>query len=238
MTDPLVVTNLKKQYKTKHGTVNALNGVSFSVKKGEIFGLLGPNGAGKTTTINILTGLLTADSGTTSYFGQPFGEDVQNKINVSRGYSYLNGTLTVEQNLRVYAKMYDVKDPTKKIHTLLKSFGIADLKDRQVYELSSGQRTRVNLCKALVNDPELLFLDEATAGLDPDIAVDVRSVIKKLPTTIVFTSHIMQEIEELCDRVAFVKRGQVLAIDKPSSLKKKLGKKTLEEVFLHLTKHA
>lgn len=238
MTDPLVVKGLEKSYKSKKEIVRAVQGVSFSVKKGEIFGLLGPNGAGKTTTINILTGLLTQDAGTATYFGKAWCEETHNKVNATTAYTWLNGTLTVEQNLKIYTKMYAVKDPAARITKLLAMFNIADLRNRKVYELSSGQSVRVNLCKCLINDPELIFLDEATAGLDPEIAADVRLAIKKLGKTIVFTSHIMREVEELCDRVAFIKEGKILLIDTPTNLKKKLKKDTLDEVFIHLARNA
>lgn len=237
MTDPLIVKDLKKTYIDKKGTVEALKGISFSVKQGEIFGLLGPNGAGKTTAINIITGLVSADSGSVQYFDQEWCEDVQNRINATTAYSWLNGNLTVEQNLKVYALMYAVKNSDARITKLLKTFSIEDLRHRRVYDLSSGQSVRANLCKALINDPELLFLDEATAGLDPEIAADVRKEIKRLGKTIVFTSHIMREVEELCDRVAFIKDGKIMVIDTPKNLKRKLNKNTLEEVFLHLTRH-
>ena len=216
---PLVVSNLKKSYYFKGNAVPAVKGISFKVKKGEILGLLGPNGAGKTTTINILTGLLSADAGKIKFFGKTPCEDTQNRINAATAYNSLNGIITVKQNLRVYAKIYNVKNSEEKINNLLKKFGIFDLRDQRVYNLSSGQKTRVNVCKSLINSPELVFLDEATAGLDPDIADHVRKEIKRLNTTVIFTSHIMSEVEKLCDRIIFLDKGRILKVDSPQGIK-------------------
>ena len=215
----LEVSDLRKSFRDNKNVVNALNGVNFNIEKGEIFGLLGPNGAGKSTTINVLTGLLTPDSGSVKYFGMDFCEDIQNMMNTATAYRALNRNLTVYQNLHVIAALYNVKDHKKKIYGLLKQFKIESLANKLVGDLSSGQRTRVNLCKALVNSPKLLFLDEATAGLDPQVAATVRQVIKDLDATIIFTSHIMSEVEELCDRIAFLDNGKVIAIDTPHAIK-------------------
>ncbi|HME87053.1 MAG TPA: ABC transporter ATP-binding protein [Candidatus Nanoarchaeia archaeon] len=230
---PLIVENLKKTYEGKGNVVQALKGISFKVKKGEIFGLLGPNGAGKTTTTNILTGILTADSGTVLFFGEKESERTKNKVNVANGYGSLTGGLTVFQNLKVFAKIYNVKNPEQKIDSLLQRFHAFDLKNRKVFTLSSGQKARVNVCKSLINDPELLFLDEATIGLDPHIASEIRREIKNLNTTIVFTSHMMQEVEELCDRIAFLSKGQILKIDTPKGIKKLINEHTF---VIELTK--
>ena len=178
MESPLIVSNIKKTYKGKGYSVEALKGVSFKIKKGEIFGLLGPNGAGKTTMINILTGILTPDSGTVKFFGRNLCEETQNRVNTATAYNALNGILSVEQNLRVYAKIYNVKNEKEVIIDLLKRFEVSELRHARFDHLSTGQKTRVNICKALLNSPELVFLDEATAGLDPHIAHMVRKEIE------------------------------------------------------------
>ncbi|MBI1970511.1 ABC transporter ATP-binding protein [Candidatus Woesearchaeota archaeon] len=232
MTDPLIVSNIRKTYKSDGKIIEALRGISFNVRKGEIFGLLGPNGAGKTTTINILTGLLSADSGTIRFFGKSPCEETQNRINTATAYNELNGHLTVFQNLYVYARLYNVQNPKEKVRELLARFGIVELANMRVNNLSTGQTTRVNLCKCFVNDPDLVFLDEATAGLDPHIASLVRKEIVKSKATILFTSHIMSEVEELCDRIAFISKGKILKIATPTGIKKLIKKNTFVITFL------
>lgn len=216
---PLIVENLRKTFKSGGEVIEAVKGISFKVKKGEIFGLLGPNGAGKTTTINMLTGILTPDSGKILFFGKEPSEASANRINTSTAYNALNGILSVEQNLKVYAKLYNVQDAEKKINDLLVQYQVEDIKKQHIFDLSSGQKTRVNLCKCLINDPEIIFLDEATAGLDPHIANEVRKQIKSLKATIVYTSHIMYEVEQLCSRIAFLHKGKILTIDTPDGAK-------------------
>ena len=171
------VINLRKTY----GKVVAVDDVSFKVKKGEIFGFLGVNGAGKTTTINMITGLLQKDSGTIKILNhdpEEAWEYVKNRINVSTAYYPLSDALTIRQNLRIYAKIYGVKNVEQKIMSLMQQFELSHLADRKVADLSSGERTRTALCKGLINDPEVLFLDECTVGLDPDIAEKTRRIIK------------------------------------------------------------
>src|SRR3989338_209042 len=229
---PLTVSNLKKTFKVKGDVVQALRGISFKVKKGEIFGLLGPNGEGKTTTINILTGILTPDSGSIRFFGKKPCEETQERINAATAYNSLCGDLTVRQNMKVYARMYNVQQPAAKIDELLEKMGILEIQHRRVRDLSTGQKTRVNLAKALINSPDLLFLDEATSGLDPDISQHIRHFIKNLDTTIIFTSHIMSEVEELCDRVAFLSEGKILKIDTPKGIKKLIPQNLVVIKFL------
>jgi len=216
------VNNLKKTFKprlfSKTKAIDALKGISFDINEGEIFGLLGPNGAGKTTTINILSGILKEDSGNVSYFGKPISEEIKHIINVSSAYSWLTSELTVVQNLMIYGKIYNVKELDRKIESLVKQFGIYDIRNRKILTMSSGQKTRANLCKGLINDPKILLLDEATIGLDPDIAHEIRNIIKNLKTTILFTSHNMEEVEELCNRVAFLSKGTILKMDTPQNL--------------------
>ncbi len=223
----LEVKELRKKYVERRGffrqkkeVVQALDGVSFSVGKGEIFGLLGANGAGKTTVVNIIAGIVLKDGGSVSFLGKEMNHDMLEKVNVATAYSGLMGHLSVWQNLRFFAKLYGVKDVDKKIIELLKKFGVFELKDKKYYLLSSGERMRTVLCKGLINDPELLILDEATVGLDPDVAQMVRKEIKNLGTTILFTSHNMYEVEELCNRVAFLHKGKILKVGTPKELTK------------------
>tara|TARA_Y100000310_G_C20702141_1_gene830899 strand:+ start:3614 stop:4537 length:924 start_codon:yes stop_codon:yes gene_type:complete len=227
----IVVKGLQKSF----GKVKAVDNVSLNIKKGEFFGLLGPNGAGKTTLINILTGLLGKDKGTITILGKDPDKDweyVKNRINVSTAYFPLMMSLTIRQNLNVFAKAYNIKNPKEKINQLLKQLELESKADRKVIKLSSGEKTRTSLCKGLLNDPDVLFLDEATAGLDPDIAEKTRSVIKeyqkKNGTTILFTSHYMYEVEELCERIAFMQDGKILTIGTSEELKKLIKDQTIE----------
>ncbi|MBI5393189.1 ABC transporter ATP-binding protein [Candidatus Woesearchaeota archaeon] len=236
--DAIEVINLVKSFKEKNRLIKAVDNISFSVKKGEIFGLLGPNGAGKTTTLNILNGLVSKDSGEIRILGvdpeqnEQNWEYIKNKINVSTAYYSLSEQLTIKQNLKVYAMLYNVKNVQEKIDKLLKMFELKELENRKVVQLSSGEKTRVALCKGFLNEPEVLFLDECTVGLDPDIAEKTRKIIKeyqqKNGTTIIFTSHYMYEVEELCDRIAFMKNGKIIKIDTAKNFKKLIKKTSIE----------
>lgn len=213
----------------------ALKGVNFSVERGEIFGIVGPNGAGKTTLINILSGLVYKDEGSVRIFGDETRENrgqLAKKMNVATAYSMLSGHLTVRENLKVFAKIYDVDDADARIEEALETFEIPELADRKIFHLSAGQKTRANLCKSFINDPELLLLDEVTAGLDPHIADVTREAIKKMNrergTTIIITSHDMQDIDRLSDRMLFLHNGRVLRIGAPEELKKEIHVKVLE----------
>ena len=227
------VKNLKKSY----GKTEALRGISFDVKQGEIFGLLGPNGAGKTTAIDILAGLLTKDSGEVKILGKE-PEEVKQEMNIVSSDTWLTGIMSVYENLKVYGKLYGIKDLDYKIGFLLKLFEISELRNAQYQKLSSGQKTRVNLCKGLINNPRVLLLDECTNGLDPDIADKTRKIIKKLKnkTSILYTSHNMLEVEQLCDRIAFLQRGKIAWVGSAKKLIRIHKKKTLEEVFIKLAR--
>ena len=220
------VNELRKNY----GNYEALKGVSFKVKKGEIYGFLGPNGAGKSTTINILSGLLTPDSGEVKILGKPVSE-VKYDLNVVTAYQWMIGILTVKQNLRVFSRLFNVKNSEKKINYLLEQFKLKHLERKKAYGLSSGENTRLNLCKGLINDPKVLLLDECTVGLDPDIALHTREIIRGInkdrKTTILFTSHIMNEVEELCKRGAFISQGKILKVGTVHELKKMVKKQTV-----------
>lgn len=236
----LIVENLKKNY-DKHTT--ALKGINFTIAEGEIFGILGPNGAGKSTTLNILIGLLSPTYGKITIFGKNFFKnesEIKNRMNIATAYADLAGNLTVYRNLKIFGIMYGVKNYKQKIEELLSMFQIADLRKKLIVDLSAGQKTRVNLCKCLINDPELLLLDEPTASLDPAIAKHVREMLldiqKKRKLTIIFTSHNMLEVEQMCDRVALLYKGEIYKIDTPENLKKFLEVSTMEEVFIKLAK--
>lgn len=201
--------------------------VSFEIGKGEILGLLGPNGAGKTTTIMMLLGLIKPTKGKIKIFGLDFWpnrEKILNRINFSSAYTSFMGRLTVFENLYIFSCLYNVPCPSRKIKTLLENFELVDLKNQFVGNLSSGELTRLNLCKALINDPQLLFLDEPTASLDPDIAQKVRELLFKIRRerniSILYTSHNMEEITQMCDRVIFLDRGEIVASDTPLNLTK------------------
>lgn len=220
----------------------ALRGVTFDVMPGELFGILGINGAGKSTFLNIFIGLVTPTSGTIRVFGKDlFREpELRQRMNIGTAYADLSANITVEENLMVYAKMYNQRHPQEMIAGLLDELGIADLARHRFDNLSAGQRTKVNLCKSLINDPEILLLDEPTASLDPASADIVRRLIKKRRSeygmTVLLTSHNMREVEELCDRVALLQNGQVYKIATPHALIEYLKVSDMEEVFLTLTR--
>ncbi|MBI4157972.1 ABC transporter ATP-binding protein [Candidatus Woesebacteria bacterium] len=217
----LSVKNLTKKF----GGFTAVNNVSFDVKEGEIVGLLGPNGAGKTTTIQMLLGVTEPTRGEVRYFGKALSrnrEETLQRINHTSGYSRLPWRLSIKENLIVYAHLYEVEGYKEKIREVMERFELSSLADQKYQSLSAGQKTRVSLAKAFINDPEILLLDEPTASLDPDIAEKTREYLlsesKKRKLAILITSHNMQEVEEMCDRVVFLNHGKVFAIDTPEGL--------------------
>src|SRR3990172_8336165 len=217
----------------------AVDDVSFEIGKGEILGLLGPNGAGKTTIIHILLGLTIPTSGEIRIFDMELSKkrrEILNYLNFSSSYVSMPLSLTVRENLRIFAMLYGIKNSKDKIDELLKDFEITDLGGKLVRKLSSGQVTRVCLTKALLNNPKLLLLDEPTASLDPDIADRTRKLLKRIQkekkVTILYTSHNMDEIEEICQRVIFIQKGKIKDDGTPKELIKKYGHKNLTEVFL------
>lgn len=233
------VRNLSKKF-TNH---QAVKNISFDLKRGEIKGILGANGAGKTTTITMLLGLLTPTSGSIKILSHDISNNrykILNKINFSSPYVDLPKKLTVRQNLFVYGMLYGVANINKKIKSIAKELGFENLLDIKVGELSSGQKTRVSLGKAIINDPEILFLDEPTASLDPDTADRIRTFFenfcKKHNTAIILASHNMEEVTRLCDSVIMMKNGEITDQGSPSSLLKKYGKKKLEDVFLKIAR--
>jgi ABC-2 type transport system ATP-binding protein len=239
-TKPVVkISGVRKQY---DATV-ALEDVSFEIERGQILGLLGANGAGKTTLIHILLGLLTPSAGKVEILGMDILHhriEILQRCNFSSAYIRLPYNLTVYENLMVFARLYCVNDPKKRINELLEEFAVIHLRDRLTSFLSAGEQTRVNLCKAMLNKPELLLLDEPTASLDPDIADKVRKMIQKVrteeQTTILYTSHNMRDIEELCDRVVFLHKGKVLAQGTPETIVQDFSQQSLEDVFINIAR--
>lgn len=221
----------------------AVQDLSFTLHRSEILGLLGANGAGKTTTIAMLLNLVTPTAGRIRVFGL---DGVSNhrrilaRMNFSSPYVDLPHRLTVRQNLTVYGHLYGVPRLREKIAALCERLEIADLQDTRYGQLSSGQRTRVALAKALINDPELLLLDEPTASLDPDVADKVRGWLAEYRTrtgaAMLISSHNMPEVERLCDRVVVLKQGRAVAEGTPGALLRRYGRQTLEEVFLHIAR--
>jgi ABC-2 type transport system ATP-binding protein len=223
--DPLIVTNVSKTFPTKNGEVKALQDISFEVKRGEIFGLLGPNGAGKTTLMNVMLNLLTPDTGSVTILCEKPGPKVFSRINLIAGGSEFHWALQPKDILNFYATIYQIKNPQKKIAELVKLLKIEDLMERKFSWLSTGERLRVAFAKALLNDPTLLLMDEPTLGLDPDVAKQVRKEILRLNKekgmTILLTSHYMQEVEQLCDRIAFISKGKIIDIGEVKEVKLK-----------------
>lgn len=239
MSNVLTVRQLCKTY----GTTVAVDGISFHIEHNEIVGLLGPNGAGKTTTINMILGVLAADSGRICIEGVDLARQRAKALqctNFAAVYSPLPGNLTVQQNLRVFGLLYGVKNLTGRIQSLLHQFDLEKFRDVKCGVLSSGEQTRALLAKAMLNRPQLLLLDEPTASLDPATARDVRNTIKDLVAQgtrgVLWTSHNMYEVEEVCNRVLFLSRGRILLQGDPRTLPHEHGKATLEELFVSVAR--
>ncbi|MEI6533313.1 MAG: ABC transporter ATP-binding protein [Candidatus Roizmanbacteria bacterium] len=221
----LEVHKLVKNY----GSFRAVDEISFSVPQGKTIGFLGPNGAGKTTTIQILLGLTLPSAGQIFYFGKDFSNyrcECLQKINSASAFNTLLERMTVKENLLVFAGLYDVSNSESKIKSLLDQFEIPDLRDTPYRSLSTGQKTRVNIVKSLLNDPEILLMDEPTASLDPDIADKTLTLIEDLrrirELSILYTSHNMEEITRICDEVIFLDHGKIVAQDTPLGLTKRI----------------
>jgi len=231
----LSVHDLRKQY----GATVAVDGVSFEVTRNEIVGLLGPNGAGKTTTINMILGVLEPTSGTILVEGLDIAShrsEVLERTNFAAVYAPLPGNLTVFQNLRFFGLIYGVADLSARIETLLEQYDLLTFRDTKCGVLSSGEQTRVSLAKALLNRPALLLLDEPTASLDPAIAREIRIKIREYAASgdvgVLWTSHNMYEVEDVCDRVLFLSHGRILLQGDPRTLPATHGKDSLEELFI------
>jgi len=233
------IKNLNKKYKN----ALAVKAMSFKIYKGQTIGLLGPNGCGKSTTIGMLLGLIKPTSGSVIINGQNMENNRTNllqKMNFISPYIELPKKLTIEENLKVYGRMYGVKNLKNKINDLIELLNLSEFKKRKTGELSSGQKNRVSLAKALINDPEILLLDEPTASLDPDIGDYVRSIIEDFSSskqkTILIASHNMHEVERLCDEVMMMKNGEIIDKGKSIDLISKHGRKNLEEFFLKIAR--
>lgn len=233
------VAHLVKLYKT----TRAVDGVTFRIARGSITGLLGGNGAGKTTTIAMIMGLVLPTSGRIQVLGHPMPEqsaDVLGRMNFESPYVDMPMRLTVRQNLTIFGRLYAVENLRARIEQLAADLDLGDFLDRANGKLSAGQKTRVALAKALINQPELLLLDEPTASLDPDTADWVRQHLqnyrKTHDATILLASHNMLEVERLCDRVIIMKRGKIEDDDSPDQIMARYNRATLEEVFLDVAR--
>ena len=240
MQNSIKVINLKKSY----GSKEAVKNINFEIKENEIVGLLGPNGSGKTTTIGMILGLLKPSSGEVLINGlkiEKYRDDILQKINFISPYIELPKKLTVKQNLIVYGKLYSVKNLKEKIDYLVNKLRLENLLNRITGELSSGQKNRISLAKAIINDPTVLLLDEPTASLDPEIGDFVRTFLenykKENKVSILLASHNMDEVTRLCSSIMMMKNGSIIDEGKPKDLIKKHGRENLEEVFLKLVRN-
>jgi ABC-2 type transport system ATP-binding protein len=235
----IAVDGVVKVYKS----TRAVDGISFSLARGSVTALLGGNGAGKTTTIAMIMGLVTPTEGTVTVLGAEMPRQryhVLHRMNFESPYVDMPKRLTVRQNLAVFAELYGVTDVNRRIAELAEDLNLGEVIDRPNGRLSSGEKTRVSLAKALLNRPELLLLDEPTASLDPDTADWVRARLEQYRSergaTILLASHNMAEVERLCDRVIMMKRGRIEDDDAPERLLERYGRRTLEEVFLDVAR--
>ena len=230
--------SLEKTYNTRQGfwkrsthTTEAVRGISFWVNQGELFGILGPNGAGKTTTVKMLSTLLIPTSGKIHIFGQDIIAHT-NEIRKRIGFTFggargLYGRLTAEENLRYFAELYALPPKTtrKRIDELLELVNLLERKNDKVETFSSGMQQRLHIARALLHDPEIIFLDEPTVGIDPVGARELRAMVKNLKEhgkTILLTTHYMAEADELCDRIAIINKGKIVALDSPANLKNQM----------------
>ena len=236
------IIEIKELKKVFNKTI-AVDNLNFKIQKGKIIGLLGPNGCGKSTTIGMILGLIKPTSGSVIINNKNIENNrtsLLEKMNFISPYVELPKKLTVEENLNVYARLYGVKNLKEKIDNLLEKLNLIEFKSRKTGELSSGQKNRVSLAKALINDPEILLLDEPTASLDPDVGDYIRGFIEDFAsnkgTTILLASHNMNEVERLCHEVMMMKNGKIIDRGTSSDLINKHGRKNLEEVFLKIAR--
>lgn len=240
----LEVKNLKKSF----GGFLAIDDVSFTIEEGQILGFLGPNGAGKSTTIYCLLGLIAPDSGSIKIFGKDIlkmRSEILINVNYASADFNLPWNLSVWENLFVYAKLYEVPNPKKRIMELLEIFEMTPFKSSAIRDLSTGLRARANLCKSLLNSPKLLLLDEPMASMDPDVVDKGITLLKKIQKeegmTILYTSHNMWEIEEIANNVIFINHGKIMASGTPLEMTQKVldmeaGEANLRDVFIHLSR--
>lgn len=238
--EPVVeVKNLTKKF----NGFTAVDNLSFEIKEGEILGLLGPNGAGKTTTIQMLLGLIKPTNGEIKIFGLDLvknREQILQKIGFASAYTAMQGRLNLYENLLIYSFLYNLPDKKEKIMGVLEDVGLVDLTNKRFGLLSSGEKTRAIVAKALLPRPRLLFLDEPTASLDPDIAEKVQDLLLKITqkhkVTALYTSHNMAEVNKMCGRIIFLINGKIVAQASPAELVKEMEKKDLNEVFISLVR--
>jgi ABC-2 type transport system ATP-binding protein len=233
------VRALRKEF----GSSVAVENVSFDVRKGEILGFLGANGAGKSTTLFMLLGLITPSSGSIRVFDKDLQTnrvEILQRMNFASSYQCLPYNLKVWENLYVFSEIYRVENGKRKAVELLDMFELTHLRNKMTGSLSSGEQTRLNLCKSLLSDPDLLLLDEPTASLDPDLADKVRKILLELQRqngmTIVNTSHNMADVHELCDRILFMRKGNVIAEGTTAEILDKFASTSLEEVFIAIAR--
>ena len=240
MSNSIEVINLSKKYKSKE----AVSNINFKISENEIIGLLGPNGCGKTTTIGMILGLLKPSSGQVLINGMDIEKNkisLLHKMNFISPYIELPKKLTVRQNLIVYGKLYNIKNLNEKINNLANKLRLDELLDSVTGELSSGQKNRASLAKALINEPTVLLLDEPTASLDPETGDFVRTFLenykKEKKISVLLASHNMDEVQRLCNSVLMMKDGAIVDSGTPDNLIAKHGRKNLEEVFLELVRN-
>ena len=240
MSQPIVeVRNLTKRF----GDFVAVDNISFEIHEGEILGLLGPNGAGKTTTIHMLLGLITPTSGSIRILGLDFAkhrETILKQINFSSTYISMPFSLTVEENLKVIARLYGLSDISRRIDDVIKKLDMEEFRSKLTRKLSSGQMSRLTLAKSVMTEPKVLLLDEPTASLDPDITQKIKAFLKEYRRSenlsILYTSHNMREMEEMSDRIIFLQRGNIVAEGTAQDIVDRFGQRDLEEVFLKLAR--
>lgn len=236
----LAVSSVVKRF----GSFTAVDGVSLEVRPGETVGLLGVNGAGKTTLMNMVLGLITPNAGSIRVFGLDLARhriEILRRTNFCTTYAALPSNLKVRHNLEIFARLYGVANPRAKTDSLLALLEIPHLANTVTGRLSSGESTRVNLAKALLNDPDLLLLDEPTASLDPDIADKVRKLVRRIQRdrrpAILYTSHNMRDIREVCDRILFIHAGAILAAGTADEIQRRFRSRDLDEVFIKVARN-
>ena len=229
------IRNLTKRF----DQFTAVNNISFDIKEGEILGLLGPNGAGKTTTIHMLLGLITPTVGSIHMFGLDLAkhrETILRQVNFSSTYISMPFSLTVEENRKVIARLYELKHIKQRIDDIVKKLEMEDIRHKLTRKLSSGQMSRLTLAKAIMTEPKVLFLDEPTASLDPDIVNKIKSFLKEYQRSeglsILYTSHNMREMEEMSNRIIFLQRGNIVAEGTAPEIIQRYEQRDREEVFL------